>query len=74
VDGSGKEPLNGMDDLPDATRRFLADFLSMSARSARDSETLAQALRDSLALSALHAAGEFHRNAKGAGVAASPLN
>jgi hypothetical protein len=66
--------MGGLDDLPDATRRNLADFLGMSARSTRDPETLAQALRDSLALSALHAPGEFGRNAKGAGVAASPLN
>jgi hypothetical protein len=66
--------MGGLDDLPDVTRRNLADFLGMSARSTRDPETLLQALRDSLALSALHAAGEFSRNAKGAGVAASPLN
>jgi hypothetical protein len=66
--------MGGLDDLSDATRQNLADFLSLSARSMRDPEMLAKALRDSLTLSAMHAAGEFRSEAKGAGVAASPLN
>ena len=66
--------MGGLGDLPDATRRNLADFLSVSARRTRNPETLAKALSDSVALSTLHAAGECRRNAKGAGVAAGPLN
>jgi hypothetical protein len=74
VDGTSEKPEDALRDLPDATRRSVADFLSASARSTRDSETLARALRDSLTISTLHAAGERSRHAKGAGLAASPLN
>jgi hypothetical protein len=74
VDGSDKRPVDGPVEVPDAARRNLADFLSISARSTRDPETLEKALRDSLSLSALHGAEGRLRDAKGAGATASPLN
>jgi hypothetical protein len=74
VDGSDKTHDDGPVEITDATRRSLADFLSMSARPTRDPRMLEKALRDSLALSALHKAEGRHENAKGAGETASPLN
>jgi hypothetical protein len=62
--------MGGLGDLPDAARRTVADFLSVSARATRDSEALVRALRDSLVLSTLDTVGQK----EGAGVAASPLN
>jgi hypothetical protein len=74
VDGSNEKPADVLHDLPDAARRSVADFLSVSARSTCDSASLAKALRDSLALSTLHATRERGRHEKGAGLLASPLN
>jgi hypothetical protein len=74
VTASRNKPADALIDLPQATRRVVADFLKISARPTCRPDMLARALHDALALSALHAARERERKEKGAGVAASPLN